>query len=215
MGEQQQAAAEIAIGNARLRETRFGRHPGQFLRADEAPRGPRFPGQHGTEARTCLVEGGYPGPAGHGEEPAIRIRDPVGGHLVLLQENRREWRVRQAISPDQRSGHGAPKGRDPRQKSRERLAPQGGLRDGQNVVFPGRSGHGGDHHLARRPGAAVAVLDHADVLASATPLLDAHAPVNMPTIISKEGQNGRRQMSRRDRLLRRLRVPSRSRQCGG
>jgi hypothetical protein len=79
-------------------------------------------------------------------------------------------------------------GGDLRQKIRERLAPQGGLQDGQNVVLLGRSGHRGDHHLARRPGAAVAVLDHADFLASATPLLDAHAPVNMPNIISKEAQ---------------------------
>src|SRR5438309_1375588 len=110
------------------------------------------------------------------------------GVLVLLQENRWERGIRQAIRTDQRPGRRAPKGGHASQKARQRLTLEGGLRNRQHVVRRVRSGEGGDQHLAGRPGRAVSVAGHAELLAAATTLLDAHAPVNMPDIISKEGQ---------------------------
>jgi hypothetical protein len=50
-----------------------------------------------------------------------------------------------------------------------------------------RSGDGREDHLAARPGPPVRVAADAELLAVATPLLDAHDPDNMPDIISKEG----------------------------
>src|SRR5207249_159281 len=94
--------------------------------------------------------------------------------------------IRQAIRPDQRPGGRAPKGGHTSEKARQRLAIEDGLRNRQHVVRRVRSGEGGNQHLSGRPGSAVSV--HADLLAAATTLLDAHVPDNMPDIISKEGQ---------------------------
>src|SRR5262249_18146868 len=107
---------------------RFRYQGTQLLWAQETSGVSLCPPESRREAGAGLVQGCDPVTAGDGDETTVCVADAVGGGLVLLQENRRKRGIGQAVRPDQRPGHRAPKRSNLGQKARQRLARQGNVR---------------------------------------------------------------------------------------
>ena len=139
VGQQQQSTPQIIIGLARQREPRFCRHLGPLLGGDETPVSP-LPTPAGTRPGpvSCRAASqcGEPRRGSGGTRPRARRGLPV-----LLEEDRRKGRIRQAIGADQRRRAQGSRREPPAREKPSAPRPRGRPGDGDRTwQYVGRRG---------------------------------------------------------------------------
>ena len=154
-GQQQQSAPQILVGHTRQGNARLAQRPGPLVGSEKLAGRSRLPRQDRNQARTRLLQGGQPVQPRLGEEAAVRVAHARRRVVVLLEEDRRVGRIREAIRADQRVRRRAAEGSHPSQESRQRRALEDGVRHGEQVVRGVRAGDGRQQHLPGRPVSAL------------------------------------------------------------